>query len=1010
MQNISFLKKVLLRTPLESTENQITETKIRKKLVDPKIQEALFIASPNFQSLLNDELTEKQLITLYKYYSRFSNRCTPFGLFASVGLVNVSDHTNLELNKTTLEKKIRYDMLFLGLLNDQINSAADIRNKLRYYPNNSLYQILDNFRYVEFYYAKNKRFHRLAEVAFNEYLDKILIAAKNGITVNELCEQLTDDSISFQEAEDFVLSIIDAQFLVSELDVTLTGNDYLDSLIEIFGEPRFNFPKGKSVRSNLTFLKQGLKNLQKPSTTIPNYLELFQKIKKLVGVDTLELNRLFQIDTYKPLSGNTLNNNTLKTLQNGIHAINKLTSPHENAKLKNFKSEYIRRYGHEMMPLSDALDPDTGINYMNISGAKTPLLNTIHLTKNTTENKVINHGEREDFLLKKILYTYQNNLTSIEIKAKELNSFEEDSQLYPDSFSVLFSLFREAEQEKIQLKSVSGPSANNLIGRFGYLHDDILSISKEICELEQRNHPNKLIAEIIHLPEARTGNILHRKFQREYEIPYLAKSSLPEENQICLTDLYITVKYDKVLLYSKKHNKEVIPRLGNAHNYSFMALPIYNFLCDIQNQYSSGFAFDWGEMAASFPFLPRLEYKNCILSKAQWNISKEDIDALLSNKRPSEDDVRNFVRNKKLPNLVVFVEGDNEVVINFKIKLSCSVFLSLIKNKKRVILQEYLMADTSATKGYANEFIAFGSKEEISSLSGNISNISTTKEFPSKSDWLYFKFYCGPSVAEQVLKDAIIPLVEKLKKDKVCEKWFFIRYNDTEGHHLRLRFKIPKNKEIHKVFSLVQKQIKVFTDSKTVWKVQTESYHPEFERYGLEIMSETETVFQNDSDCTLAFLNMIEGDEGEKIRWFFSLLSIDNYLDDFQLNDAQKLDIMKSLKDGFGSEFKKDKFVNKKVNAVYKENEKDICEILELSNKNHRFYPLAELVKERSAQNEKVLPRIIEYIKTNKVLNHQIVGSHIHMLCNRLFITKQREQEAIVYDFLYQYYKRKSYR
>ncbi|WP_400071540.1 lantibiotic dehydratase [Zobellia russellii] len=1011
MQDISFLPKVILRSPLIPSETDITYEKITKKLTNSEIQEALFIASPVFYNLLKEDLTEKQLLTLYKYYSRFSNRCTPFGLFASVGVINISSETNIDIDQTGMRKHVRYDMLFLGLLNDQINNNLEIRKRLRYFPNNSLYQNMDNFRYVEFYYTNDKRFHRLAEVSHNQYLDEILLNSKNGATIDELCSSLTDDSISFEEANEFILNIIDAQFLVSEFDITLTGPDYLDSIIKTFEQTRFSFPEGELIRNNLNFLKLELTKLETKNTEPQDYSILFGNIKDLIKDNNLQLNRLFQIDTFKDLTNSTLSNDTLKKLRKGMYALNKLYHKPKNQKLEKFKSEFVNRYGHEMMSLCDVLDPDSGINYINISQAKTPLLNEIPLSAKNSNNRKISYSSRDEFLLKKVIFSYQKNVKSIKLKSEELDSFKEDIQLYPDTFSVLFSLLTNNEEQKIDIKSISGPSANNLIGRFSYLHEDILNISKEICELEQINHSDALIAEIVHLPEARTGNILYRKYQRDYEIPYLAKSSLPLENQILITDLYVTVKNDKVKLYSKTYGKEVIPRLGNAHNYSFMALPVYNFLCDIQNQYSSGFAFNWGELGMSFPFLPRLEYENCILSKAQWNLTKKDINKLLLNKNATETDVKNFAKDYTLPQLVVFTEGDNEVLINFKNDLSCQVFLALLKNKKTVILQEYLMSNLSDTKGYANEFLAFGNnvkqKHSVDSRSNHSISINQSS---TNQDWIFFKLYCGPSTAEEVLKEVVTPALKILKSTSIIKKWFFIRYNDTDGHHLRLRVKLYHNEKNSEVFSIIQNHIKPFKNSKTVWKFQTENYLPEYERYGFEIMEETETTFQNDSDCTLAFLHLIEGDEGEKIRWLFSLLSIDYYLNDFKLTDTEKLALMQSLKDGFGSEFNKDKSANKKINIFFKEHENEISDIIEVQEPNHIYFPLLKLVKNRSSQSKQAIGSINKYLKKHQIKRHQIIGSHIHMICNRIFITKQREQEAIIYDLLYQHYKRKSYR
>lgn len=79
---------------------------------------------------------------------------------------------------------------------------------------------------------------------------------------------------------------------------------------------------------------------------------------------------------------------------------------------------------------------------------------------------------------------------------------------------------------------MGGTSAANLISRFSHLDPSVCQLVKAITQKESELYPDAIVAEIIHLPAARTGNILFRSILREYEIPYLGHSHLAADQQI----------------------------------------------------------------------------------------------------------------------------------------------------------------------------------------------------------------------------------------------------------------------------------------------------------------------------------------------------------------------------------------------------------------------------------------------------------------------------------------------
>lgn len=261
-------------------------------------------------------------------------------------------------------------------------------------------------------------------------------------------------------------------------------------------------------------------------------------------------------------------------------------------------------------------------------------------------------------------------------------------------------------QEKLFLSSSTGSSAANLLGRFCSEKSEVQNLTKIITQKEQEVNPDKMLAEIIHLPEARIGNVIRRPTLRLYEIPYLAQSILPAENQISVEDLYISLKNDRIVLHSKKLDKEIKPCLTNAHNYYTNTLPVYHFLSDLYSQNTrSGLYFSWGGLEHIYKFLPRVEYDNVILSKARWKISERDISTLDLSNSSKEDylaKVKNWRNKRKIPVWIQWVKFDNTLAINLENYDMAEIFIQSVKSVKSIIIEEFLYNENDDFK---REFI-----------------------------------------------------------------------------------------------------------------------------------------------------------------------------------------------------------------------------------------------------------------------------------------------------------------
>jgi hypothetical protein len=211
---------------------------------------------------------------------------------------------------------------------------------------------------------------------------------------------------------------------------------------------------------------------------------------------------------------------------------------------------------------------------------------------------------------------------------------------------------------------------------------------------------------------------------RSHEIPFLTTSSVSSDCVISLDDLFISVRKNEIVLRSRKLNKRVIPRLSCAHNFGLSTLPVYRFLCDLQNQgYRPWIGFSWGNLSNSYAFTPRVIYRNLIFCPAQWIINKVELINIFEIKVYDDllSEIKNWRITKKIPEKVLLVEGDNKLFIDLANCLSVKTLLSSIKRKETFVLEEFLfnpknsiVTSVEGENVFTNEFLFAFHKENMS--------------------------------------------------------------------------------------------------------------------------------------------------------------------------------------------------------------------------------------------------------------------------------------------------------
>lgn len=280
------------------------------------------------------------------------------------------------------------------------------------------------------------------------------------------------------------------------------------------------------------------------------------------------------------------------------------------------------------------------------------------------------------------------------------------------------------------------------------------------------------------------------------------------------------------------------------------------------------------------------------------------------------------------------------------------------------------------------------------------------RTFITGSEWLYYKIYTGPKTADRILTEAIKPVSEKLLEDGIIDSWFFIRYADPKLH-LRVRFHHTESLQLEKTIRLIHDSLVPFVENDLIWKLSNDTYNRELERYGYSLIEYAEKLYFHDSVMIAGILDLIEGDEGEIIRWLIGLRAIDEMLDSFGYDEDKKLVYLEKLRDNFGMEFGMNKDLKSQLSEKYRTEKRTIESVMNrVNDEESEMAPLFQLLIEKK---NSFLTYASELRKLDskgeiEIPLDQLMNSYLHMMCNRLFKSKQRLHELVLYDFLCQYY------
>jgi thiopeptide-type bacteriocin biosynthesis protein len=992
----------------------------------PEVRDAIFVASPSVDEALEvwqkdpDSRQGRKLEpAVVAYFSRAAARATPFGLFAGCTTGTIDTQTRLHLKaRAWYRRHSRLDMDYLWALAEAVERDPQLRRLFVYEPNSSLYETAGRLRLAEARLTATGRSYHLVAVDKSPYLTAVLERARGGTTLEAAAEVLVDDEISQAEAEEFVAELVDNQLLVSDARPVVTGDEPVHGLVATL---RVHAETAR-IAERLDEARAALEAID--AAGLGASPDRYRAVASVLGELPAQpdLSRLVQVDLVKPAQEATLGSRVVSEITRGVRILHQLAPPQGPDGLARFREAFSKRYQTREIPLVEALDEEIGIGFER-SGSPlaeaSPLLAGLPFPGGDPE--AMPWTGRDGLLLGKLAYALAEGAGEIALEASDLEVLAPPPRRpLPDAFYVVATVAAESNRAiaqgafRVLLQGLDGPPGALMLGRFCHADQTLDEFVRAHLRAEEACRPEQVFAEIVHLPDGRTGNILCRPVLREYEIPYLGRSGALADRQLPVTDLLVSVRNDRVVLRSRRLGREVVPRLTTAHDEDWRNLGVYRFLCALQRQdVVSELAWDWGPLRDA-PFLPRVVSGRLVLSRARWNFTEAELLALGQARGADQfAAVQAWRAERRLPRYVALVDRDHQLVIDLDNVLSVEALARQLRGRRQAVLVEMfpdpdVLCVTGPEGRFVHELVvpfvqAAPPRPESDIAVPQVTSSLARRRFPPGSEWLYAKLYTGTGTADQLLNHVVGPLVRSWLASGAADGWFFIRYADPDWH-LRLRLHGEPGRLHGEVLPGLEAAAAPLLETGQLWRIQVDTYEREVERYGGDRGIElAEQLFAADSEAVLTILGSLSGDAGLDLRWRLAMAGIDLLFEDLGLTLEEKRAVARRARENFGREFGVDGSFRGQVGQRYWAERVRLEALLDPGQAPSA--PLAaglEALRRRSLQLVPVTAELRQLSQGGRLSATlaDIARSVAHMHVNRLLRSAHRAQELVLYELL----------
>lgn len=401
---------------------------------------------------------------------------------------------------------------------------------------------------------------------------------------------------------------------------------------------------------------------------------------------------------------------------------------------------------------------------------------------------------------------------------------------------------------------------SSMAGRAAHLLDD--DTRTALADGYAQTAPNAVAAQLSFPPRRRRNENVVRVPQLLDQVITLAEHRGPGPGVISLDDLAVTADARTFSLLQLSTGRRIEPRVPHALEAAVQTPPLARFLAELTTARSAVYkAFDFGA-ANRLPYLPRVRYKNAILSPARWLLTAADLPARTARQDAWDAALEAWRRRQRAPDQVAFVEHDQRLPIDLTHPVHRALLRNRLDSAGRLELRE------TADPG---EYAWIGRPHEILlPLTGRTSPTAPVRSssvpirqarcadaaLPGRSSHLHAGLYGHPDRFGEILTDHLPTLLAAL----TTSHWWYDRHRvmsrPAEEQHLDLTVRLP---DVPHAYGRAAEQLHDWADElrrqRLLSRLELAAYQPQTGRFGTGPAWDTaEAVFAADSSAACAQL------------------------------------------------------------------------------------------------------------------------------------------------------------